>query len=144
MSDSQGCVAQWLGLSPALLAHILANDDTHALVLVDDLLPCMGNKLLAHKMLPSDVVLESCTSMPTLVMNPSCGQLVLMEGNHRLHAFHMGGREWFPVRLMVVYGQPYGTRGSFHKLLPEDCYGFSAKEEPKQALREMFGMKVLF
>jgi len=46
--------------------------------------------------------------------------------------------------LMVVYGQPYGTRGSFHRLLPEDCYSLSAKEDPKQALREMFGMKVLF
>lgn len=137
-------VAHSLGVTPDILRYMLEREQTCVFASTAQLLPCMGNKLSPHKMLAGDEPLHSLP-LPVLVMNPDCGQLVLMEGNHRLHAAHCADREWFPVALSVIYGQAYGERGRFVSRVScdEELHGFRAADEPRRALSEMYGVDVL-
>jgi hypothetical protein len=144
MEAKELAIAGELGVTLEVFRYMLLREHTCVFVSTTQLLACMGNKLQPSKLMRGDEPLHSIP-LPVLVMNPDCGQIVLVEGNHRLHAAHCADRQWFPVALSVIYGAAYGARGRFISTMQcdEELHGFRAADDPKKALREMYGLDVL-
>ncbi len=126
------------------LCDIVENHPKCYFVATASLDDCRGNNINSDKLnrLSGPLDADNERSLPILVVNPICKQVVLIEGNHRHEYFSRNDWPWFPVYIRLEhYVSPIGDKGLIVSDIDDEQEAFD-QFDAVDVLQRMFGIRV--